>query len=121
MNRDRVFASCSGLQKKVHVIRHNDITTDHPTMAFPRMFPFVNQHAGREFRRQSLSPIFCADCNEINRRFNPNKIEATQMFVHDKDLDVIGMMCRAKEAAADGSGYNETTSAAGPDHGHGGR
>ena len=43
------------------------------------------------------------------------------MFVHNKDLDVIGMMCRDKEAAADGSGYNETTSVPAPDHGDGGR
>lgn len=97
-----------GPAKKVHVIGHNDITTDHPTMAFPGAFPFVNQHSCCEFRCQSLSPVFCADCGEINWRFNPNKIEATQMFVHDKDLDVIGMTCRDKEAAADGSGYTES-------------
>ena len=95
-----------GPAKKVHVIGHNDITTDHPTMAFPRAFPFANQPSCHEFRGQSLLPIFCADCDEVNRRFNPNKIEATEMFVHDQDLDVIGMMCRDKEAAADGSGYN---------------
>ena len=110
-----------GPTKKVHVIGHNDITTDHPKIVFPRALPFVNQHSCREFRGQSLSPIFRADCDEINRRFNPNKIEATQMFVHDKNLDVIGIMCRDKEAAADGSGYNETTLIPTPHHSDGGR
>ncbi len=43
------------------------------------------------------------------------------MFVHDKNLDVIGIMCRDKEAAADGSGYNETTLVPTPDHRDGGR
>ena len=87
----------------MHMVRHDDVTTNRPTMTFARVFPFIDQHAGGGFMCENISPISCADCDEINWGLNANTIETTQMLVHEQELRRV---C-GKEAAAGGSGYRK--------------
>jgi len=70
----------------MHMIRHDDVTTDRPTMTFARAFPFVEQHTGGSFMCENISPISCAGGDEIDWGLNPNTIETTQMLVHEQEL-----------------------------------
>jgi len=92
--------------EKMHMVRHDDVTTNRPTMTFARAFPFVDQHAGGGFMYENISPVSCAGCDEINWGLDPNTIETTQMLVHGQELRRVCSVT-AKEAAAGGSGYRK--------------
>jgi hypothetical protein len=50
--------------EEMHMVRHDDVTTNRPTMTFARAFPFVDQHAGGGFMCENISPVSCAGCDE---------------------------------------------------------
>ena len=96
--------------EEMHMVRHDDVTTNRPMMTFARVFPFVNQHTGGGFICKNSTPIFCANCDEIDWGLNPNTIETTQMLVHEQELRRV-CSARAKKpqptAAATGKADEE--------------
>lgn len=68
------------------MVRHDDVTTNRPTMTFARAFPFVDHHTSGSFMGENISPISYAGCDEIDWGLNPNTIETTQMLVHEQEL-----------------------------------
>jgi hypothetical protein len=81
-NSDNLFASNSGLQKKMYVIRHDHIPANGPTMSIMSRAPFINQNFRDILTRENRLSMASARCYEINRRINPNAPKSPQMLVH---------------------------------------
>ena len=71
--------------KEMHVVRHDNVATNRPTMTFARTLPFFDQHAGSGFMGENVSPISCAYCDKINWWFDPDTSKTAQMFVHKRE------------------------------------
>jgi hypothetical protein len=89
----------------MHVVRHDNVATNRPTMTFAHTLPFFDQHAGSGFMGENVSPISCAYCDEINWGFDPARVRRRRCSCTNENLDtVVGSRQRA---AADGSGYSQ--------------
>src|SRR5438132_4615091 len=85
--------------KEMHVVRHDNVATNRPTMTFARTLPFFDQHAGSGFMGENVSPISCAYCDKINWWFDPDTSKepqptaaaTTKTAVGDRELQ--GRLC----------------------------
>jgi hypothetical protein len=63
--------------EEMQMIRHHDITTYCPTIAFGRSFKFLAQDGEGVPIRENPPPTLCAARDEIDRGIDPNRVEAT--------------------------------------------
>ena len=66
----------------MHVIRHDYVASDSPSMPFARCTPFLDENLRCTIVRKSGPAIFRAGRNKINRRIKPDALESPQMFMH---------------------------------------
>jgi hypothetical protein len=66
----------------MHVIGHNDVPANGPTMSIMSRAPFVDHNVCDLVANQKWSAIFRARCYEINRRIYVDALQPPQMFVH---------------------------------------
>jgi len=66
----------------MHVIWHNNIAPDGPTVATVCAPPFVSQDFCAFLRGKNWSPRQSARCDEIDRPIDPNAFEPAQMLPH---------------------------------------
>jgi hypothetical protein len=66
----------------MHMIRHDNVPTDHP--AVPRMgrTPFLHEDLGCFATRENRFSMTDARSDEINRKIDPNVLKPSQMFMH---------------------------------------
>src|SRR5262249_5908009 len=68
--------------KEMHVVRHDHVRPDRPSVALARMAEFFYQNVGDGDSRQDWSTPKGADRDEIDRKVNPYAIKALQVLMH---------------------------------------
>jgi hypothetical protein len=75
------FRFVLGPAEKMHVIRHDHIATDCPAVAATRHRPFSDQDFGYLTLSEDRATVVRACRDKVERRINPDPIEAAQMSV----------------------------------------
>ena len=70
-----------GPAEEVNVIRHDDIAAHCPAMPIPRHSPFTNQDSGYISSSENRATVMCAGGDEVDRRIDPDAVQAPQMPV----------------------------------------
>jgi hypothetical protein len=68
--------------KEMHVIRHDDISANGPTMSFMSRQPFFHEYLSYFIASENRFSIIDARGDEINREIDPNGLKPSQMFMH---------------------------------------
>ena len=66
----------------MHVVGHNDVTADRPTMADAGSAPFIGENCSNGCRRENATSMERARCDKINRINDPNPVEAPEVTMH---------------------------------------
>ena len=66
----------------MYVIGHNDIPADSPTMPIMSRAPLINENFGDIVAGKNRLSVASARGHKINRRVDPDALQASQMFVH---------------------------------------
>ncbi len=66
----------------MHVIGHNDVPANSPTMSIMSHTPLVDENFGDIVASKNRLSIVSARCHKINRSVDPNALQPSQMFVH---------------------------------------
>jgi len=72
------FRSHGGAAEKMHMIGHDDVATDPPTVALLGREPFGTQNLMRVIGRQHATALMCAGRDEINRSLEPDPRKPAQ-------------------------------------------
>jgi len=93
-DRQRFYPVQSGCSKEMHMIRHGNVTTDCPAVAFVQPLPFIEQNIVHGRHCQQWSSFSCANSKEIDRLPCPNESEAFQMpiFTHHETLIIARLL-----------------------------
>ena len=66
----------------MHVIGHNHVSANGPSMPFMSRTPFTNKDFRSIIVSKDFLSMLCARCDEINRSSDPNTFESPQMLMH---------------------------------------